>query len=272
MSLKIFLGRGLALALFVVSAAAGPYDVSIETPEVDDPLILQGDWLPPRAPGLPVLIGLHGLGSSREEWRPLVEAAARRGWGAYIYDARGHGRSRATLSGQAMDHEEKRFGRNPAFWRAMPEDLRRVVANLETQKGVTAKQRVLTGASLGANACLLAAGNGVECAGLVLLSPGIEYAGLNVEDVMGRLAAPALIVSAKPDLYAHTSSERLLSLSARPGFVSWKALEKGTPRGAHGTQLFDGPLEEQILDWVAGATHQPPVRRSAPTSRPKPKR
>jgi len=228
--------------------SAAPLDLAVPWgTDERDPLILQGDFVPPRREGAPVLIALHGLGSDRGEWRSLAAAAQIRGWGVYLYDARGHGKSRATLSGKAVNHED-RAQRRPAFWFGMIDDLARASQTLEA-RGVPPARQVLVGASLGANVCLLARERGVAAGALVLLSPGLDYAGLEVDEVPSRLKLPMMFVSAQPDTYAHISAERLLG-QADPGRSKWIALEKGTDRGAHGAQLFDGKLEGKILDWV----------------------
>lgn len=231
--------------------AAAPLDLAVPWgADEKDPLILQGDYVPPQREGAPVLIALHGLGSDRSEWRSLAAAAQTRGWGVYLYDARGHGRSRATLSGKAVNHEE-RAQRRPAFWFGMIDDLARASQTLE-ERGVPPARQVFVGASLGANVCLLATERGAGAGALVLLSPGLDYAGLEVDEVPSRLKLPMMFVSAQPDTYAHISAERLLG-QADPGRSKWIALEKGTDRGAHGAQLFDGKLEGKILDWVGRA-------------------
>lgn len=231
--------------------SAAPLDLAVPWGvDEKDPLILQGDFVPPQREGAPVLIALHGLGSDRTEWRSLAAAAQSRGWGVYLYDARGHGKSRATISGKAVNHED-RAQRRPAFWFGMIDDLARASRTLE-ERGVPPARQVLVGASLGANVCLLATERGVAAGALVLLSPGLDYAGLEVDEVPSRLKLPMMFVSASPDTYAHISAERLLG-QADPGRSKWIALEKGTDRGAHGTQLFDGKLEGKILDWVGRA-------------------
>lgn len=267
MGLKSWGGALAILAAGLSIAGAEPFDVPVPGRTENDPLLLQGDFTPPRTANAPVLVCLHGLGSTRAEWQPLIDAARKKGWGAYAYDARGHGRSQSTLAGDTIAHDSRR-DRTPAFWQAMPGDLIRVLDALEKQKNVAPKQRILVGASLGANVCLLGAGSS-PAAGVIALSPGIEYAGLNVESAMAGLPAPALLVSAKTDLYAHASAERLLSLAGWPGFVRWTALDGGTARGDHGTQLFDGKMEERLLEWIASVTKTSQPRT---TKSPAPKR
>ena len=259
----LFMGLG-----FVGRLPAAPLDLAVPWgTDEKDPLILQGDYVPPQREGAPVLIALHGLGSDRAEWRPLAAAAQKRGWGVCLYDARGHGKSRATLTGKAVNHED-RAQRRPAFWFGMMDDLARASRAVE-DRGVPPARQVWVGASLGANVCLLTASRGVLPGALVLMSPGLDYAGLEVDEIPARLRTPMLFVSAQPDTYAHISAERLLG-QADPGRSKWIALEKGTARGAHGTQLFDEKLEGKMLDWV-GRVMKMDQPRSAGGA-PKPKR
>ncbi|MBL8023410.1 MAG: alpha/beta fold hydrolase [Elusimicrobia bacterium] len=229
--------------------AAEPFDVAVEGPTSNDPIILQGTYTAPTAKGAPVLVTVHGLGSSREEWAPILQRTTDRGWGSLAFDLRGHGRSRGTISGKPVNFEDPDNGRNPAFWAHLPGDLERVVNALKKKNGITPQQIVLIGASVGANTVLDASARLPGTRALVLLSPGLNYAGILTEGPISSLTLPTLLIAAKPDLYAFTSAERLKML-APPSLLTWKPLSAGTPQGAHGVQLFDGKLEIQILDWI----------------------
>lgn len=244
------------LAMFLVSLGGfvrggEPFDVAVDSARPGDPLILQGEYTAPTSSGAPVLVMLHGLGSSRGEWAPLIQRTTKRGWGALAYDLRGHGRSRGTIGGRTVNFEEPANGRSPAFWQNFPNDLEKVAAALEKKTGTTRAKMILVGASLGANTALNAAVRLPGVGGVVLLSPGLDYAGILTEGPMAALSAPTLMIAAQPDLYAYTSCERLKSL-VPTDTLTWKPLAQGTPQGAHGVQLFDGKLEDKILDWIAG--------------------
>lgn len=239
---------------------AEPLDVAVAGIK-KDPLLLVGDYTPAKTEGAPVLVLLHGLGSTRAEWAPLIDAASARGWGAYAYDARGHGRSVATLSGAGIDYRDRRTAEKQEFWAAMVDDLKRVAQALETQKGVARGRQVFVGASLGANVALAAVSSGTA-AGAVLLSPGLDYAGIGSETPMVQVEVPVLMVAAKPDLYSYTSVQRLEAQAPNDRRVDVWVLDQGTKAGAHGAQLFDGKLEKRVLDWVAGMSK--PLQKSKP--------
>ncbi len=249
---RFFIGA-LVLSAGGLLRSADPFDVAVSGPRTNDALILQGEYTAPISSGAPVLVMLHGLGSTRSEWTPLIQRTTKRGWGALAYDLRGHGGSRGTMEGRTVNFEDPQNGRAPAFWQKFPEDLERVVAALEKKTGTARVRIILVGASLGANTALNAATRLPGVGGVVLLSPGLDYAGILTEGPMAALSTPTLMLAAQPDLYAYTSCERLKSL-VPTDTLTWKPIAHGTPQGAHGVQLFDGKLEEKILDWVAGTT------------------
>jgi acetyl esterase/lipase len=116
--------------------------------------------------------------------------------------------------------------------------------------GADPNRVVVAGASLGANVAVTFAAQRPGLRGVVLLSPGLDYAGLQTEGPMMILETPALLVAARPDRYAFMSGERLIALAPKD-LATWWPLSKGTAQGAHGTQLFDGKLETKILDWAS---------------------
>ncbi len=227
-----------------------PFDVAVSGDSEKDDLILQGDYTAPASSSSLVLVCLHGLGSSRGEWAPLIRHAAKRGWGCVAYDLRGHGNSRGTMAGNTVNYEDPENGRDPDFWKLFPSDLGEVLSALEKKSGVGPEQIVVAGASLGANVALTFASQRPGLRGVVLLSPGLDYAGLQTEGPMMILETPALLVAARPDRYAFMSGERLINLAPK-NLVTWWPLSKSTAQGALGTQLFDGKLEIKILDWIA---------------------
>src|SRR2546430_2152064 len=95
-----FIRTALSLILFlyifgnvdIIAAEWKPNKVSFKT---KDGVTLKANFEKPAA-GKPVVILLHGLASSKEEWNPFAEYLAKQGWGVLAYDARGHGSSSKT--------------------------------------------------------------------------------------------------------------------------------------------------------------------------------
>lgn len=96
------------LAVMLLSAGGfvrggEPFDVAVDSARPDDPLILHRENTAPTSSGSPLLVMLHGLGSSRGEWAQLIQRTTKRG--TLAYDLRGHGRSRGTIAGLTVNFE-----------------------------------------------------------------------------------------------------------------------------------------------------------------------
>jgi hypothetical protein len=101
---------GLALCITALSGllwGAEPFDVAVPGFSEKDDLILQGDYTAPASSSSLVLVCLHGLGSSRGEWAPLIRQGDPTRDGVLVaYDLRGHGNSRGTMAGNTVNHED----------------------------------------------------------------------------------------------------------------------------------------------------------------------
>ncbi|MFA6030952.1 MAG: alpha/beta fold hydrolase [Elusimicrobiota bacterium] len=222
--------------------------------QTGDGLRIEADYLPARG-GKPVLVLLHGVGASRREWDPFVGELAKKGFGALQVDARGHGGSGGPRS-EAF--------RSEADWRALGADLDAALLWLKG-RGVPEARVAFMGASIGANHALLAAARHPGTPFAVLLSPGLDYRGVRVEEAYRRFERPLFVAAAPEDAYAMGSCR---TLAAGDG---------GKPRAArfvaggsgHGAGLLSGevnrPLVEELLRWLSerAASSRPPARRSS---------
>jgi pimeloyl-ACP methyl ester carboxylesterase len=119
---------------------------------------------------------VHQLASDRREWEPLLHRLrASPAVTTLAIDLRGHGESLRGPLGEGV--QWTRFGTDPAAWGGVVRDVQAAVAYL-TQQGVS--RVVLVGSSLGASACVGALQGAGRVDGLVLLSPGLNYHGLEV--------------------------------------------------------------------------------------------
>ena len=174
--------------------------------------MLKGDLYEPKDSTKLSFVFLHGLGSNRHEWRDFAEKLHTLGYGVFIYDARGHGESITDSDGNKIDYKTfPKWGKNSP-WKLMVDDLDEVLAYLENIEGLDKDRFVLGGASLGANVALTCASRKKNIRGLMLLSPGLNYAGVETEYLMRFCRAPAIAIAASTgDTYAYQSSEKLES-------------------------------------------------------------
>jgi len=192
------------------------------------------------AAGQPVVVLLHGLSSTKEEWLPLTDALGKAGWGSLAYDARGHG---------ASDREKKGIAAlgspGPGSpWERMTDDLGAGLRFLESQ-GVARSSVAVIGASLGANVAARYAAISSPVKGLVLLSPGLNYMEFKPETDIIQIKSPTLIVASVDDKYAFQSSLRLQNLA--PADTLWTDVPPG-----HGVQMITPDLAARLMKWLSG--------------------
>ena len=199
-----------------------------------------------------VFINVHGLGSNRHEWAPLEKELEKRGYGFLSFDLRGHGGS-LVCSGRAVDYKSFSSDR----WADLSGDIA-AAAGFLGKRGIVESRLIVCGASIGANLSLKAAAEGLRPAGLVLLSPGLAYAGIDAEKfLMESGGVPTLLAASKDDLYAWKSSGYL---AAKAGLRGMPAVFRRGP-GGHGAGMLsaDRPeLLDRIMDWVHRTVAPPP--------------
>lgn len=211
-----------------------------------DGVRIQGLYRAPAKKGAKFVVFLHGLGSNKGEWVPLMKELSRRGHGYFSYDARGHGDSGLRSDGTAIDYRTFGEPRPGSDWAKMPLDLDDAVNYLVQEKHIPAGSIGCAGASVGANVCLAYAAAHPAASFVVLLSPGINYAGITTDNLIAGLAKrPLLIAAASNDPYAWKSSRWLYEHSTgnrAAVFLEGKA--------GHGTQMFNGAIERDIVSWM----------------------
>ncbi len=218
-----------------------------------DGVQLVGQWYPP-APKKSSLILLHGLGSSKEEWQDFAKYLSSKGYGALIYDQRGHGASTRTNSGGTINFQQFYGQGLDSEWGKMVYDLFDAVRFLKEKRGVKTASIAVGGASIGANIAARYAAVHTEVPFVILLSPGMNYQGLTTADVMPQLKSRPVALAASPgDRYAYQSVVSLEKMLSRPPSETF--IEN--PAAGHGVQMFrrakseqPSELEVKLLQWI----------------------
>lgn len=204
------------MVFFISSIFAAPQKIQIKTP---DGTLLSALFSPPVGEK-PLVLMLHGLDSSKEEWQSLMSELEKEKWGYLTYDAR----------------------RSGTPWQKWVDDEGAVLRYVENA-GIPRSRVFLAGASVGANVSLkYSALTGVG-KGLILLSPGLNYQGLSTTGSISKVSAPVLIVASPADQYAASSSLELKKISKQ--VLLWLDVKPG-----HGVQMFDAGLLARIIDWL----------------------
>ena len=231
---------GAAALLLQAPAEAGQSTVRLRTA---DGCSLEAFYLAPSS-GAFVLVNVHGLGSDKNEWAPFQKELEKAGFGYLSLDLRGHGGSR-TCRGKDADY--RNF--SAADWAAASGDIEAAAAWLK-KKGLPPGRQVFCGASVGANLALKAAAEGkLKPAALVLLSAGLEYAGIRADAYLPRAPKRVLLLAAGDDPYAWRSAVLLSELAGKHG-LKLSAFDGGL---GHGVNMFKTPgTAVKVIDWLRG--------------------
>ena len=213
-----------------------------------DKVILVGKFVPPKNPQKLTFILLHGLASGKGEWYGFADKLAGLGCGYLAVDMRGHGESNRDAGGAEVNVKYFGWPGPGSEWSKMADDAGTMVKYLVSKRGIRRDRIAVAGASLGANVALIYASEHKQVPLVILLSPGLDYAGLLAAPAMKKYGSRPVAIAASPgDEYAYGSSMRLMEI----------AKENGAPavffEGAqtrHGVQMFDGKFEDGLLKWI----------------------
>lgn len=166
------------------------------------------------------VILVHMLGKDRSTWEEFAEALQGAGLSVLAIDLRGHGES---------DLDWNTF--SVADWKKGVLDIRGAV-NFLGGKGFSISNIYFAGASIGANLVLSYASLHDEVEKIVLLSPGLNYRGVDIEDAYKHYEGKVVYVVSQGDSYSYDS---VVQLAREPSQRKILKLYEGK---AHGTDLF----------------------------------
>ncbi len=207
--------------------------VSFQT--VDQYTIVGTVWKNEKSTKPPVIL-VHQLGRDRHSFDSFAKKLFSDGFTVLSFDMRGHGES------------TRKNGANISFtsftendWKQLPHDMNAAAGFLDADK------TFIVGASIGANATLQYAADHPFMSGMVLLSPGINYRGVDVTLATKKSTVSMLVIASKEDSYSANSSQSIFSTAP----ISEKKLLLVENAG-HGTDMFlkKPELMDEILGWL----------------------
>jgi dienelactone hydrolase len=210
----------------------------------DDDVRVIGSWVTaPTTVGAAVL--LHMLPATKESWVPFQQALARRGIASLAIDLRGHGESNAMVNGTKIDYQKFTDEEHVSSI----SDVRAAYEWIRT-RGIEPEQIAVIGASIGANLAMKYAAEEPRVPAIVLLSPGINYHGVDAMDVVDEIAQHQgvwIVASSGDDDQSVKDTNELMKFLE----VDHKTFKKLENAG-HGTKVFEGDqaLMGEVADWV----------------------
>ena len=239
-----------------------------------DDVGIAGAFYPASTTNAPAVLLLHGFGQNRDEWSAFAPLLQRNGFAVLAIDLRGHGGSnrRVTRMGPQLVDINNFTARD---YPTMMLDVNAAVDWLAEQPELNRQRLAIIGAGAGANLALRYAVVNDELAGLVLLSPGMNYRGLRADDAITKIGqVPLRIIVSREDNFAFESSTRLIEIRKEEGRATDKDLLVCTGN-LFGTELIKGvkELPLHIIPWLRHVLLQEAlteIETTAPAAPPPP--
>ncbi|MBI3963945.1 MAG: alpha/beta fold hydrolase [Candidatus Kerfeldbacteria bacterium] len=189
---------------------------------------------------------LHMMPATRTSWNGFAQALNSRGWHVLAPDLRGHGdsvrSSVGTLDFNAFDDDGHQMSILDV------DGARQWLASA----GIANDRISLGGASIGANLALQDMASHSEVRSGFLLSPGLNYHGIETEPLIRHLGTTQrLFLAAAEDDEESAEALRVLPAMRQSGTEA-----QLFPSGGHGTQLFAShpDLVTALADWLSAVS------------------
>jgi len=177
----------------------------------EDNLLIAGAYTPPavkKGERAPMIILLHMYASDHSAFDPLVPHLHAAGFAVLAIDLRGHGQS---VGAPEMGLAQRVAERDKKLFAAMDRDVDGAYRWLVKQPAVDPARFVLVGASVGCSVALKYAGRDRSVDGVVCLTPGTGYLGIDsLSDAHKYGRRPLLLVASEDERTACDELARLV--------------------------------------------------------------
>lgn len=236
MNLRFLILLFSVLIIFTACASQNTNNKKLKPAEsliTSDEINLAYKYYSPDKINSPAIILLHMLGKDKSDWVDFARKLQKEGFAVIAIDFRGHGDS----DGNWQKFEEKDFNDFILDVEAAKEFLSR-------QPKVNINSLSIVGASIGANMAVKYSLQN-ELKTIVLLSPGLNYRGVNIEKDISSLKIPIFLSASEEDKYSSESSKKiheLLKTTSEFNLLS---------NAGHGNNMFVVPeLSDKIIKWL----------------------
>ena len=209
--------------------------------KTSDGVEIAGDYYGIGDAAAPAVVLTHMMPSNRESWRDFAFALNRVGFQCLAIDLRGHGESEGGPDGYREFGDEGHM--------AGIKDVESA-ADFFVSNGVLPEKISLAGASIGANLSLQFQSEHPETKASVLLSPGLDYYGINTEAAAKKIRedqAVFLCAGGENDEYSTETARKLFDI-----LKSKNKRIKIFQNAGHGTTIFseEPGLMDEIIGWL----------------------
>lgn len=233
--------------------------------DTDDkvPVTIVGSYTPPSADNRhsrsPMVILLHAYGEDRSSFDPLVPVLHDAGFAVLAIDLRGHGESTEPAS---LKLKSKVEDRDPRVFRDMVADVEAAYRWLARRPEADQARFVLVGASVGASIALEYAARDKSVDGLVLMTPGLDYLGLNSSAAARKCKTDKLLMLASQEERHAADELSHIVTGSQVRIVTGRGEDKPAGKSdemaLHGARMFGqvAGVEKMIADFAVTAAGQ----------------
>lgn len=218
--------------------------------KTDEGIRIVGNWV--SAPTtIAAAILVHSYPSTKEIWSSFQMVLAQRGIASLAIDLRGHGESRTDANGNPTDY--RAFTDEETI--SSMSDLRGAYEWIR-DRGIDEDTIVAVGSSIGANLVLHLLSETPTMPAAVLLSPGINYHGVDISDVIENVSEEQSVWFSASSGDDDESVKACQKLDQE--FVIKKKTYVSLKNVGHGTAIIEGDevLMGQIADWLRDRIHE----------------
>ncbi|MBU0732016.1 alpha/beta hydrolase [Patescibacteria group bacterium] len=185
------------------------------------------------------IILAHSQDTDRREWVDFAQQLQEAGLEVITMDLRGHGISEGNI---------KKFKKGD--YRKMEYDIREAIEYLEDINGEM--KIAILGSDLGANVAARSAAQDSRARAVVLMSPKLDFEGIEISKNIKRYSNPLLIIVSKSDKDSYDDSVKLMEKSGSEIKEFWEFDKSG-----HGSAMLEKEegLPQRIIDWFNNNLH-----------------
>ncbi|VVB55663.1 2-succinyl-6-hydroxy-2,4-cyclohexadiene-1-carboxylate synthase [uncultured archaeon] len=214
----------------------------------EDGVKISGNYFKPKKEHAPVFLLLHMMPATKESWTEFATRLQEKGFAALAIDLRGHGSS-TDKNGSKLDYKEFKDHEH----RESMKDIAAAKEFLKGQANVDISGMAIAGASIGANLALWQASIDKDVSLLILLSPGLNYRGIQAAQLAPHYSGPVYILASEMDATNAAQSSREL-FKIFPGDKELEIIK----RNSHGTNMFisEPGLIDKLLEWTTNKIYK----------------
>lgn len=196
----------------------------------------------------PVVVLLHSLGRTREEWRPIAYPLGKWGYGYIALDMRGHGFSITEPSGSTTTYRNFRKTGMDNEFNKMTRDAEAAITYLSGQS-IPEDRIILMGAGLGANIAIKTAASHPAVSMVAALTPTMNSRDvLTVNPMRAYGKRPILLVSASDE--GRSFKEFLLINDIAQRTAGALKVTTVVQKKGSGGRLLDKTVIRKIFEWL----------------------